>query len=354
MVPTVVPGERAQPPRRARVRGHVAGTFAHMASSRSRIDPFLVLILASALLAFLLPATGDAAVVVDWATKVAIFVLFFGYGAKLSVHEAVAGLRHWRLHLLILACTFVVFPLVAIGFLALPDGVVGPATRLGLAFLCLVPSTVQSSITFTSLAGGNVPGAMVSATASNLLGVVLTPLLVVLLLPATGSGGVGLEQFVGVLVQLLLPFVLGQLSRRWTARFMAAHARRIKYWDQGVICLVVYSAFSDFFAQGSWRDLPFTDLLVMAGLSVLLLGAMLWLTWQLGGWFRFVRADRIAILFCGTKKSLATGVPMASVLFAGQEVGLIVLPLMVFHQLQLLACTVIAGRLAPAPGPGPR
>lgn len=324
-----------------------------MASSRSRVDPFLLLILAAALLAFLLPATGDAAVAVDWATKVAIFILFLGYGAKLSVHEAVAGLRHWRLHLLILACTFLLFPVVALGFLALPDGVVGSATKLGLAFLCLVPSTVQSSITFTSIAGGNVPGAMVSATASNLLGVVLTPLLVILLLPTTGSGGVGLDQFLGVVVQLLLPFVLGQLSRRWSAGFVERHARRIKYWDQGVICLVVYSAFSDFFAQGTWRDLPLRDLAVMIGLSVALLALMLWLTWHLGGWLRFDRADRIAILFCGTKKSLATGVPMASVLFAGQAVGLVVLPLMVFHQLQLLACTVIAGRLARSTGSSP-
>lgn len=325
-----------------------------MASSRSRVDPFLLLILAAALLAFLLPATGDAAVGVDWATKVAIFVLFFGYGAKLSVQEAVAGLRHWRLHLLILACTFLLFPVVALGFMALPDGVVGSATKLGLAFLCLVPSTVQSSITFTSIAGGNVPGAMVSATASNLLGVVLTPLLVILLLPTTGSGGVGLDQFLGVVVQLLLPFVLGQLSRRWSAGFMERNARQIKYWDQGVICLVVYSAFSDFFAQGTWRDLPLGDLAVMTGLSVVLLAVMLWLTWHLGGWLRFDRADRIAILFCGTKKSLATGVPMASVLFVDQAVGLVVLPLMVFHQLQLLACTVIAGRLARSRGSSPR
>lgn len=148
----------------------------------------MLLILGAALLAFVLPATGAAGVVADRATQVAIFVLFFGYGAKLSVHEALAGLRHWKLHVVILACTFVLFPLAGLGILALPDGVVGTTTAVGLAFLCLVPSTVQSSITFTSIAGGNVPGAMVSATASNLLGVFVTPVLVVLILPATGSG----------------------------------------------------------------------------------------------------------------------------------------------------------------------
>lgn len=317
-----------------------------MAAQSRRFDPFMGFILLAACLAFLLPATGDAGVVVDWATKVAIFALFFGYGARLSVPEALAGLAHWRLHLVILGCTFVVFPLVALGILALPDGVVGSLTRLGLAFLCIVPSTVQSSITFTSLAGGNVPGAMVSATASNLLGVGVTPLLAALMLPTAGSGGIGWGQFVAVCVQLLLPFVLGQLSHPVTARFMAQHSRRIRLLDQLVVCLVVYGAFSDFFAQGAWRAVTLGDLLWMTGICLVLLAAMLALTWWLGGRLGFDRPDRIAILFCGTKKSLATGVPMASVLFAGQAVGMIVLPLMVFHQAQLLACTVIAGRLA--------
>lgn len=317
-----------------------------MPAPRSRVDPFMVWILAAAALAFLLPATGGAAEAFDWATTVAIFCLFFGYGAKLSVQDALAGLRHWRLHAVILGCTFVLFPLVAFGFLALPDGVVGTATKIGLAFMCLVPSTVQSSITFTSLAGGNVPGAMVSATTSNLLGVLVTPLLAMLLLPASGTGGIGVGQFLAVLGQLLLPFVLGQLSRRWTARFMTTHAGRVKYLDQGVICLVVYGAFSDFFAAGTWREVGWGDLVFLTVACLVLLGVMLWLTWHLGGWLRFSREDRIAITFCGTKKSLATGVPMASVLFTGHAVGLIVLPLMVFHQAQLMACTVIAGRMA--------
>lgn len=306
----------------------------------------MVWILISAILAFLLPATGQAGVVVDWATKVAIFALFFGYGAKLSVHEALLGLRNWKLHVVILICTFVLFPLVALGFLAIPDGMVSTATKIGLAFMCLVPSTVQSSITFTSLAGGNVPGAMVSATTSNLLGVLVTPLLAVLLLPASGTGGIGLDQFLAVMVQLLLPFVLGQLSRRWTANFMKTHTKRVKYLDQGVICLVVYGAFSDFFAAGTWRLVGWQDLVWLTVACLVLLAIMLWLTWKLGAWLGFDRPDQIAIMFCGTKKSLATGVPMASVLFAGSTVGLIVLPLMVFHQAQLMACTAIAGRMA--------
>lgn len=318
-----------------------------------RIDKFLLLILGSALLALLLPATGRAADGFQTLTTIAIFGLFFGYGAKLSLAEAWAGLKNWRLHALILAITFVVFPLVALAIRFLPEGLLLPSLALGFAYLCLVPSTVQSSITFTSLARGNVPGAMVSATTSNLLGVVLTPLLAAALLPATGGAAITLNSFVAVLLQLLLPFALGQLSRRWTASFMARRSRQVKYLDQFVICLVVYNAFSGFFASGSWRSVGFTDLAVMVCLCLALLALMFFFTWWIGGKLRFSHEDRIAIMFCGTKKSLATGVPMASVLFADQEVGLIVLPLMIFHQAQLMASSVIAQRLANSPEAAP-
>lgn len=317
-----------------------------------RIDTFLLLIVGAAALALLLPATGRGADAVDTMTSVAIFGLFFGYGARLSLSEAWAGLRHWRLHLLILSITFLVFPLVALGLLSIPEGFLPPMLVLGFAYLCLVPSTVQSSITFTSIAGGNVAGAMVSATASNLLGVILTPLLAVLILPTAGGHAIGFGSFFSVLLQLLLPFVLGQLSRPLTASFMDRHGKRVKQLDQFVIALVVYGAFSDFFASGAWRLVGIADLLVMGLMCLGLLAVMLCFTWWLSGKLRFSREDRIAIMFCGTKKSLATGVPMASVLFAGQSVGLIVLPLMVFHQAQLMACTVIAQRLANRPDPG--
>lgn len=305
-------------------------------------DPFLLLILISAGIGYLLPVGGQAAEVVEWVTRGAIFLLFLGYGARLSAAEAWAGLKHWRLHGTILACTFVVFPLIGIGLLHLPW--YGPSIALGLAFLTLVPSTVQSSITFTSIAGGNVAGAIVSATTSNLLGVLLTPLLVMAILPTTGAAPIGWGSFLAVMVQLLLPFLLGQCSRPWTASFMARHKERLKWLDQGVICLVVYGAFADFRVTGV--QVGAGEFMVMVLLCLVILALMLLLTRQLARLLRFPRADEIAIVFCGTKKSLATGVPMAMVLFADQPVGLVVFPLMVFHMLQLMACSVIAQRWA--------
>ncbi|WP_143008278.1 bile acid:sodium symporter family protein [Tessaracoccus oleiagri] len=310
-----------------------------------KIDRMTLVILGALALSIVLPVRGQAAEVYDLFTKVAVFVLFFGYGARLSTEETLAGVRHWRLHVTILACTFVVFPLLGAPMLLLPDGFVSDAVRAGLVFLCLAPSTVQSSINMTSLAGGNVPAAMISATASNVLGVVLTPLLVMLLLPTNG-GGFSWQIALDVFVQLLLPFFLGQISRFATARFMARNRARLKLLDQFVIVLIVYGAFSDMFATGKWRQLGWNELLVTLGFTLPLLAFMLWFTWNLSRWLEFDRPDRIAIMFCGTKKSLVTGVPIAAVLFPAATVGMLVVPLMIYHQAQIITSSLIAARLS--------
>ena len=309
-----------------------------------------LVILGALALAIVLPVRGQAAEVYDLFTKAAVFVLFFGYGARLSTEETLAGVRHWRLHLTILACTFVVFPLLGAPMLLLPDGFVSDAVRAGLVFLCLAPSTVQSSINMTSLAGGNVPAAMISATASNVLGVVLTPLLVMLMLPTNG-GGFSWQIALDVFVQHLLPFFLGQISRFATARFMARNRARLKLLDQLVIVLIVYGAFSDMFATGKWRQLGWNELLVTLGFTLPLLAFMLWFTWNLGRWLKFERKDRIAIMFCGTKKSLVTGVPIAAVLFPAATVGMLVVPLMIYHQAQIITSSLLAARLSASAPP---
>lgn len=312
---------------------------------RFKLDRMTIVILCALAVSIVLPIRGQAAEVYDVITKVAVFVLFFGYGARLSTQETLAGVRHWRLHLTILVATFVVFPLIGASMLLLPDGLVTPAVAAGLVFLTLVPSTVQSSINMTSLAGGNIPAAMISATTSNVLGVVLTPALVMLLLPATGSG-FSWQIALDVFVQLLLPFFLGQLSRFFTAKFMYRHRARLKLLDQLVIVLIVYGAFSGMFATGMWREIGWVDLLVILAFTLPLLALMLWLTWSVSGRLGFNRADRIAIMFCGTKKSLVTGVPIASVMFPAATVGMLVVPLMIYHQAQIITSSIIAARLS--------
>ena len=321
------------------------------------LDRFLLAILAAAVVASVLPARGPAVDVLAWATKGAIFCLFFLYGARLHPEEALKGLTHWRLHVTILAFTFVAFPLVGLALGVLSPTPLTAALYPGLLYVTLCPSTVQSSINFTSIARGNVAGAIVSASASNLLGVFVTPLLAIALMNTTGNANVGWGSILDIVVQILLPFVLGQLSRRWTADFFARH-KKLKLFDQTVIVLVVYSAFSAGVREGIWGMVGVADILTLIAICLVVLAGMLWLTWFTARRLGFNRADSIAIQMCGTKKSLATGLPMATVLFAGQPIGLIMLPLMVFHQAQLMACSALAARYArdaeaqePAPAP---
>ncbi len=310
-----------------------------------RIDRFLLAIVGAALIATLLPAQGAAVTVVDWATKVAVAVLFFVYGVRLKPEQALAGLTHWRLHLTILSLTYLLFPLVGWALQVLSPWALSPALYAGVLYLTLLPSTVQSSINFTSIAKGNVAGAIVSASASNMLGVFLTPLLCWALMTTSGGIAIDPSSILDIIGQLLVPFVLGQLSRRWTADWVAARPR-LKLFDQGVVVLVVYSAFSAGMREHMWQQVGVTDLAVLLGVCLVVLAVMLWFSRWLAQRLGFDRADVIAIQFCGTKKSLATGLPMANVLFAGSPIGLLVLPLMLFHQAQLMACGSLAARYA--------
>lgn len=312
------------------------------------IDRFLVAILAAALTASVFPATGAAVPIVEGATTAAIALLFFLYGARLHPRQALAGLAHWRLHLTILAFTYAVFPLAGLALAVTVPWLVNPAVYAGLLYLTLVPSTVQSSIAFTSIARGNVPGAIVSASASNLIGVVLTPALAWALMSTSGQARISGSAILDIVGQLLLPFVLGQLSRRWTADFVARHTW-LKLVDRGSIVLVVYAAFSAGMREDMWSQVGLVDLLILLAVCLVLLSGMLSLTWFVARRLGFNREDAIAIQFCGTKKSLASGLPMATVLFAGQPLGLLMLPLMVFHQAQLMACSALAARYARDP-----
>lgn len=316
---------------------------------RFRVDSFLVLILCTVGFAAVLPASGMWAEGVGRASVVAIGLLFFLYGARLSTREAIDGLRNWRLHGLVVGVTFVVFPLLGLAFLLVPDAVLPLELKLGLLFLCCLPSTVQSSIAFTSVARGNVPAAICAASLSNLLGVLITPLLTGLLLAA--QGGVSGDAVLKVALQLLAPFVLGQLLRRWIGDWVARHAAVLKIVDRGSILLVVYVAFSAGMTEGIWGRLSPLALGALVVAVLVLLGVVLGLSHLLPRALGLPRGDRITVLMCGSTKSLASGLPMASVLFVGGGVGLLVLPLMLFHQLQLVACAVIAGRAARAPVP---
>lgn len=312
-----------------------------------KLDPFLVTLMATVVLASVAPAAGRAATIMGGVTDGAIALLFFLHGARLSREAILAGIGAWRIHVLALGSTYLLFPAMGLVLRAAGHGWLNPAISDGILFLCLLPSTVQSSIAFTSIARGNVPAAVCSASASNILGIFVTPLLVGLfLLSGPRGGGVSLNAVTSIVLQLLLPFVVGHLSRPLTARFVHRHKSILGFVDRGVILLVVYTAFSAAVIEGlwqrySWQDLGLTFVLNAAILAVALM-ATAWVARRAG----LAVEDETAVVFCGSKKSLASGVPMAGVLFPPTLLGPMILPLMLFHQMQLMACAVIAQRYA--------
>jgi sodium/bile acid cotransporter 7 len=316
-----------------------------MARPKLLPDNFTLALIGTVIIASLLPCRGSAAVAFNWITDIAIGLLFFLHGAKLSREAIVAGATHWRLHLLVLLSTFVMFPLLGVALKPVLSPLVTPALYTGILFLCTLPSTVQSSIAFTSMAKGNVPAAVCSASASSLLGIFITPALVGLLVSNHGATTGSPWHTVGnIVLQLLVPFIAGQLLRPAIGKWVDRHKPVLKFVDQGSILLVVYVAFSEAVNEGIWHSIPVSALAGLLVVNIVLLAAALFITAFSAKRLGFSRADQITIIFCGSKKSLASGIPMAKVIFASHAVGAVVLPLMVFHQIQLMVCAVLAQR----------
>lgn len=309
------------------------------------LDPFIVGLLCVVGAASVWPLRGMAVHVFDTLSALGIVLLFFLHGAKLSREAIITGARNLKLHLSVLCVTYLVFPLL--GFLLAALAPLSKPLAAGLVFLSVLPSTVQSSIAFTAIARGNVAAAVCSAGLSNLLGIFITPALVILLMRST-AGGLSLSSINSIVLQLLAPFVLGHLMRPLVGGLVARNRRLLSSVDRGTILLVVYTAFGTAVAKGLWHIISIDQLALVGILCALLLALVLLLTWKLGHGLHLERADAIALVFCGSKKSLASGVPMAGVLFPAAQVGVLLLPLMLFHQLQLIACAVIAGRYARA------
>ncbi|OZI61428.1 bile acid:sodium symporter family protein [Bordetella genomosp. 11] len=312
-------------------------------------DRFTLFLVTTVIIASLLPAHGKGLPIFNDITDIAVGLLFFLHGARLSRDAIVAGITHWRLHGLIFTTTFVLFPLIGLLLKPVLTPLVTPELYLGIMFLCCLPATVQSAIAFTSMARGNVPAAVCSASASSLLGIFITPLAVGLVVVNASNAPVSLDAIGKIMLQLLLPFVLGQILRRWIGGWVHKRKSLLKIVDQGSILLVVYTAFSEAVNEGLWHNTPIPALLGLIVACGVILAVALGVTSLFGRAMHFSTPDRITLMFCGSKKSLASGIPMAQVLFAGHAVGAIVLPLMMFHQIQLMVCGVLAGRFAKRP-----
>ncbi|MFV5383682.1 bile acid:sodium symporter family protein [Acinetobacter junii] len=309
------------------------------------LDRFTILLVFMVLLATLLPISGQLAYYFNILTTVAIAVLFFLHGAKLSREAVIEGMLHWRMHALVFIFTFLIFPLI--GLLSRPvlEPVLGQQLYWGFLFMCFLPSTVQSSIAFTSMAKGNVAGAVCSASFSNIIGMFITPILVsYFILGQSQHDFDPTKSIVQITLLLLVPFILGQLLRPFIFPQMRKFPSVVKVFDQGSILMVVYGAFSSAVVAGLWQQVSGITLIYLTLACSVLLTIVMLLALYLPKWLGFNQADQITIFFCSSKKTLASGVPMAQILFIGQPLGMIVLPIMIFHQIQLMVCGVIANQ----------
>lgn len=308
-------------------------------------DRFILILIATVAVATLLPVRGQALDVIGWISNAAIFLLFFLHGARLSRDAVIDGLTRWRLLLAVLGFGYLLFPLAGLGLSHALGGWIAPELLLGIIFLTVLPTTVQSSIAYASIARGNIAASVIAAAASNLLGVVLTPLL----FAAVASSAVGAVSFGGVgriALLLLLPFALGQLLRGPVQPILHRHARLAGMMDKLTIMIAVFVAFSDAAAEGLWSRISSAELGWLALIVLILILASFAAAWTIGGALGLSREDRITLLFSGAHKSLATGAPMARILFPAAIAGAVILPLMLYHQMQLMLSALISARLA--------
>lgn len=312
-------------------------------------DRFVMLMVLAVILALIFPqlGTADGPLKLGLVTEFGIALVFFLHGANLERQKLVTGLKNWRVHLLIQTTTFIVFPIVGLvlyfGLKAyLPDFLL-----LGFFFLAALPSTVSSSVAMTALARGNVPVAVFNATLSGLLGMVITPALMSIV-TATGESQFSVvDAMIDIAITLLLPFILGQLARPLLKSLLAKYKSFVSKIDRTVILLIVFSSFAESTAGGVWAQFSVLQFAVTLSLVLVFLGLAFSYTIFASRRLSLPLDDESATVFCGSTKSLANGAPIAQILFAGNpNMGLIMLPLMLYHQLQLMACAVMAQRYA--------
>lgn len=315
----------------------------------ARIDGFLAAMLGAVALALLAPSLGrsDGPLHLGSVTAFGIALVFMLHGANLSPTTLLAGVRNWRLHLFVQFFTFILFPLIGITLAWLLGGHLPDPLLTGMFFLCALPSTISSSVAFTVMAGGNIAGAVFNATLSNFLGMLITPLLIAQWLHVTGQSLPVGKAILGVALQLLLPFAVGQMLRAHVGGWLARHKSLVHRVDRGVIVLIVYASFCDSAAAGIWSGNGALAVLQTVVLAGGILAVVLSLTRLAARRMGFALPDEIVAVFCGSKKSLASGIPMARLLFGTRpELGMILLPVMLYHQIQLLVCAGLARRYA--------
>lgn len=317
--------------------------------ARLNVDPFLVGLVAMVALALIWPTPGISGGVLhfDYATTYGVSIVFFLYGLTLSPQKMKEGVMHWRLHICVQLATFVLFPIIVVAWRWLMPGLFSENLWLGFFYVAALPSTVSSSVAMTNIARGNVPAAVFNASLSSFLGVFLTPVLMSWYMSRNGIDMPLLPVILKVTLLVLVPIVLGQIARRWLGPWAKRNAFWVKLADRTTILAIVYNSFCDSVAAGVWSSNSLLVVIEIAIGAVALFSVVYVIMDGVCAMMGFNVRDRIACQFCGSKKSLATGAPLAKVVFGSTPyLGLIIAPIMMFHFLQLVIVSFMAARFA--------
>jgi solute carrier family 10 (sodium/bile acid cotransporter), member 7 len=314
---------------------------------KRKVDWFLIGMVVVTALAWKFPGPGASG---GWLhpellTKIGVALIFFLHGVALSFGALKAGTLRWPLHLLVQSSTFLLFPLLGLGVNFALGTHVSPELKVGIFFLCALPSTISSSVALTAAAGGNVAGAVFNATLSSLIGIFLTPLWIAFVLNTRGNSIAVGPVILDLLRWLVLPLAVGQVCRPLLGKWVGRHKARISLVDRGTILLLVYTSFCDSFKEGVWSRVTPAQIWLILAIAIGLFALVMYLMALTANALKFSREDRIAAMFCGSKKTLASGVPMAKLIFgAHPALGMILLPIMIYHPLQLVICGYLAQR----------
>ncbi|MCC5937949.1 MAG: bile acid:sodium symporter [Lunatimonas sp.] len=315
--------------------------------AKAGINTFFFLLVLSILLAYLFPEIGSTGswIPLDGITYYGVAIIFFFYGVKISPGALKAGLANWKLHLLVQVSTFLFFPAVILTLLAIWGNEQSPLW-IGTFYLAALPSTVSSSVVMVSIAKGNLPAAIFNASVSSILGIFITPIWMSLYLTGADGDYQLTDTIYKLIVQVLIPVLVGFSLHRYLGEWVAAQQKWLKNFDQSIILLIVFSAFANSFAEKMFEGQSLQALVVLSALMLLFFLAMMGLMYGLSRLMSFSYADRVTVLFCGSKKSLVQGAVMGKILFPDPVVfGVVLLPLMIYHTQQLIVGSALAERL---------
>jgi sodium/bile acid cotransporter 7 len=313
--------------------------------SKVGLNAFFFLMIGAIFLAWLYPSPGiaESPLHLPAIAGIGVSVIFFFYGAKLSPESLINGLSKWRLHLVVQLSTFVLFPLTIIAVRHLFADYFATPIGIGIFYLAALPSTVSSSVVLVSIARGNIAAAIFNASISSILGIVITPLWMSSLLGKTQPDFDLSHTIFQLCIQVLLPVVIGLFLHHKLKNWVSGYKNTLRNFDQMIILLIVYTSFCESFSGDQFNNFSISEIIFLGSMMLVLFLVVFLLMNQISLWMGFKREERITVIFCGSKKSLVQGAVMGKVLFPDQAIlGVVLLPLMLYHALQLLAGSTIA------------